>query len=178
MNTFHINFIPVTTFVQKEIPLFISGVQSGTITLRRINETGEYFITPFIKPENPNISNVYFFERTVESVTQDPFVCLMDIYIEPFSLNLNPGQTIENFIAAGEPDVLSPSFNPLDLLRWKEHRETSSFSRRKASTTMTELQYNSITRVRMVPWTSDFVCATPPPPPAPPPDLEPPIVQT
>jgi hypothetical protein len=179
MNTFHINFLPILTVVQKDIPLFINGEQNGTVTLRRITETGEFSITPFIKPIVPNISNVYFFERTVSSVAQDPFVCLLDVYIEPFSLNLNEGQTIENFIANGEPNPLDLGFTFLDLMRWKEHRETSSFTRRKASTTITEAQYNSISRVRMVPWTSDFVCAAPPPPPPapPPPDLFPPIVE-
>lgn len=170
------------TYESKQIPLYVGGVQSGTITIRRNTTNGIMDITPYIPPVSPNISNTYFFEKTVTSVDQNKFVTLIDVYIDTLDYKLPDGVTLADYLAAGQPNNLSSSTYLDDLTRWKAQKSKEVLSRYKGTTLVSVLEFNSITSARMVPWTGTFTCAVvtpppdpelpPPPPPAPPTSME------
>lgn len=171
---FKVKFVNPGSYVTKQVPLTIDGVASGNITIRRNNLTGIMDLEPYIPPVAPNISNTYFFEKTVPSVDQDRFVTLIDVFIDTRDYKLPDGMTLAQYEAAGQPNNVSSPTYLEDLHRWKLHTEDKVLSRYYGTTIVSLNEFNSITSARMVPWTSStFACAVvspPPPPPAPPPE--------
>lgn len=170
---FSINFKTPDTFITKQIPLKIAGVDSGQITIRRNNVTGIMDLEPYIVPVSPNISNVYFFEKTVASVDINKFVTLIDVFIDTKDYRLPENTTLQQYVDAGQPNnISSPTFLD-DLHRWKMHVQNKVLSRYTGTNIVSNAEFNSITSARMVPWTdANFACAIiapPPPSPAPPP---------
>lgn len=169
---FKIKFNNPGSYVTKQVPLTIDGVASGNITIRRNNLTGIMDLEPFIFPVSPNLSNVYYFEKTVSSVDQNKFVTLIDVFIDTKDYKLPTGMTLAQYEAAGQPNNVSSPTYLEDLHRWKLHAEKKVLSRYYGTTIVSLNEFNSITSARVVPWTSStFACAVvvPPPPPAPPP---------
>lgn len=174
---FKIKFNNPGSFITKQVPLTIGGVASGNITIRRNNLTGILDLEPYIAPVAPNISNVYYFEKTVAAVDQDKFVTLIDVFLDSMDYKLPAGMTLAQYEAAGQPNNVSSPTYLEDLHRWKMHLTNKVLSRYSGNTLVSLNEFNSITTARMVPWTSStFACAVvvPPPPPPPPPDVPPP----
>lgn len=176
-SVFKIKFVNPGSFLTKQIPLTIAGVASGNITIRRNNLTGIMDLDPYIPPVAPNISNTYFFEKNVATVDLDKFVTLIDVFVDTRDYRLPDGMTLAQYDAAGQPNNTSSPTYLEDLHRWKLHKTNKVLSRYYGNTLVSLNEFNSITSVRMVPWTSStFACAVvAPPPPAPPPPTDVPV---
>lgn len=173
---FKLKFVNPDNVTTKQVPLFVGGVESGQITIRRNTSTGLMDLEPYISPAAPNISNVYYFEKTVPSVDQDKFVTLIDVFVDSRDYTLPAGVTLQQYEALERPNNLSSPNYLTDLHRWKLHKSRKVLSRYHGTSIVSLAEFNSITSARMVPWTTTgFVCSTTPdlPVPTPPPLFDP-----
>ena len=174
----------------KTIPVFENNVATGTIGIN-LNSNGTLSMGPFngrldITPDI--LSNVYFFEKTVIN-GENPFVFVNDVYSDETELIKNKNYDVNNFIISNFINVTETTnyfydysslsvYNSLakTLESFKKHcleTDRNQYSKYTSVKTLTLDEYNSITKVRMVPFRDpDYVCTLFPIMPTPEPPTE------
>lgn len=170
---------PNITYTEKSVPVFIDGVASGSITLRRNNTSGICDIVPYFEDQHEDhLTTVYFFEK--DTTTTDPFVFLIDVWKDDSKLTKSNGETFQEYINSINATEISRQYENVDLgtlysdvkanldvfKAQENQRDKEIFTRYFGTKSVTVEEFDSITKVRRVLWKDDeFSCLLPVEPP-------------
>jgi hypothetical protein len=166
---------PNITYTEKSVPVFIDGVASGSITLRRNNTSGICDIVPYFEAQQEDhLTTVYFFEK--DTTTTDPFVFLIDVWKDDSQLTKSNGETFQEYINSINATEISRQYENVDLeilysdvkanldvfKAQENQRDKEIFTRYFGTKSVTVAEFDSITKVRRVLWKDDdFSCMLP-----------------
>lgn len=147
------SYKPESLDAVKTIPLTIDGVDSGTVNIIRNSVTGIVTLTPYLPHTGVNLSNTYFFEKDITTPGDNPFVFLIDVTLDAYTDPQLGSQTLDQYLTAKSA---STAFKDLQIVR--DHLVKGIFTKLNSPVPITLDEFNTITKVRMVPWTGDFTC--------------------
>lgn len=151
----HVKYKPYFTEVQKTISSTLDGADNGNVVIKRDQTSGIVTIVSFLPPVNPNLTNIYFFEKLDDGRGEDPFLFLIDVWIEEQqpSLDTMNLQAFLDYAAA----------NPSDFMLQQAVRDQTNnkvLTEYKSKLPVDLALFEAAKKVRIVKWTSDFTCAS------------------
>lgn len=167
------------TIQSKQIPVFVDGVQEGTMDISRYSNDQKLVMQPFktkLDYGTSILSNVYFFEKDVAE-GEDPHVYIADIYREETEFNLIKDGDLNSYLRLGTVNLgSSTTFENISLSEYKQiirnldnykknyqSVENAKFYKAKNPKTITETDFDLITKVRVVQYVDPaYVCTIPP----------------
>ena len=144
---------PYKVETSKTIPITVDGTDMGNITIRRDSFTGIVTIENYI-PTVGNLSNVYFFEKEDEGRGENPFLFLIDVWLDAIA-DVSLG--VMNVAAFEANAAANPNnFRLLQAVRDQANRKVLTEFKSKGPVELA--LFDATRRVRVTKCTSDFTC--------------------